>query len=90
MSRARSAMQEKQKNGSFRYIQAYGGTIFVGEGLSWSFFHLLRAVGFFCCCPVFPFINSEMHNYVILPMTVTIVVMSAAMEKKLLEHQSAS
>ena len=32
---------------------------------------------FFVCC-----LNSEMHNYVILSMTVTIVTMSAAMEQK--------
>ena len=42
---------------------------------------LLFCVGFVGCL-VFPFINSEMHKYVILSMTVTIVTMSAAMELK--------
>ena len=37
---------------------------------------------FFVCCLVFLLSSSEMHNYVILSMTVTIVTMSAAMEQK--------
>ena len=53
----------------------------VGLVAFWGGRFLLFCVDF-CWLPGLPFINSEMHKYVILSMTVTIVTMSAAMEQK--------